>query len=58
MAHTYSRAAPDLLQALRNFTVTNRTLVAERGQFVDLLHSVTDASTRLGRLHRDQLEPT
>ena len=47
VAHTYARAAPDLLQALRNFTVTNRTLVAERGQFVDLLHSVTDASDRL-----------
>ena len=39
-------AAPDLLQSLRNFTVTNQTLVAERGQFVDLLHSVTDASNR------------
>ncbi|HEY8302412.1 MAG TPA: MCE family protein [Jatrophihabitans sp.] len=47
VAHTYSQAAPDLLQALRNFTVTNRTLVAERGQFVDLLNSVTDSSNRL-----------
>ena len=46
VAHTYAQAAPDLLQALRNFTVTNQTLVAERSQFVALLHSVTDASNR------------
>lgn len=46
VAHTYSDAAPDLLQALRNFTTTNQTLVAERSQFVALLQSVTDASNR------------
>ena len=46
VAHTYSDAAPDLLQSLRNFTTTNRTLVAQRSQFVALLQSVTDASNR------------
>jgi phospholipid/cholesterol/gamma-HCH transport system substrate-binding protein len=46
VAHTYADAAPDLLQSLRNFTVTNQTLVAERSQFVNLLRSVTDASNR------------
>jgi phospholipid/cholesterol/gamma-HCH transport system substrate-binding protein len=46
VAHTYSDAAPDLLQSLRNFTTANRTLVAQRSQFVALLQSVTDASNR------------
>lgn len=46
-AKTYTAAAPDLLQALRNFTVTNQTLVQERAQFVDLLHTVTSSSNRL-----------
>jgi phospholipid/cholesterol/gamma-HCH transport system substrate-binding protein len=47
VARTYNAAAPDLLQALRNFTTTNQTLVQERTQFVNLLSSVTDASNRL-----------
>jgi phospholipid/cholesterol/gamma-HCH transport system substrate-binding protein len=46
-AKTYTQAAPDLVQALRNFTVTNQTLVHERAQFVDLLQNVTSSSNRL-----------
>lgn len=46
VAHTYAQASPDLLQSLRNFTTTNQTLVQERAQYVDLLQSVTDASSR------------
>jgi phospholipid/cholesterol/gamma-HCH transport system substrate-binding protein len=46
VASNYSSAAPDLLAALRNFTVSSRTLAQQRAQFVALLQSVTSASNR------------
>lgn len=46
VASNYSTAAPDLLAALRNFTVSSRTLAQQRAQFVALLQSVTSASNR------------
>lgn len=49
VANNYSAAAPDLLAALRNFTVSTRTLVAQRAQFVALLQSVTSAANRFGK---------
>jgi phospholipid/cholesterol/gamma-HCH transport system substrate-binding protein len=49
VAKTYTASAPDLLSALRNFATSSQTLVQERGQFIDLLHSVTSASNRFGQ---------
>lgn len=49
VAKTYRAAAPDLLSALRNFAISSRTLVQERSQFIDLLHTVTNASNRFGK---------
>lgn len=46
VASDYTNAAPDLLAALRNFTVSSRTIAAQRAQFTALLHSVTSASNR------------
>jgi phospholipid/cholesterol/gamma-HCH transport system substrate-binding protein len=48
VAKTYTAAAPDLLAALNNFTTGSKTLAQQRGQFVDLLRTVTSASNRLG----------
>ena len=41
VAKTYTAAAPDLLAALNNFTTGSKTLAQQRGQFVDLLRTVT-----------------
>lgn len=46
VAKEYSLASPDLIKALRNFTTSSQTLVAERAQYVSLLHTVTSASQR------------
>jgi phospholipid/cholesterol/gamma-HCH transport system substrate-binding protein len=46
VASDYTTSAPDLVAALRNFTVSSRTLAEQRAQFVSLLHSVTAASNR------------
>jgi phospholipid/cholesterol/gamma-HCH transport system substrate-binding protein len=48
VAANYTTASPDLLAALRNFTVSSRTLAARRAQFDALVSSVTSASDRLG----------
>lgn len=48
VAADYTTASPDLLAALRNFTVSSRTLAARQAQFEALVGSVTSASDRLG----------
>lgn len=44
VAQNYSQAAPDILQALTDFSVTSRTLVNQRRNFADLYQSVTSSS--------------
>jgi phospholipid/cholesterol/gamma-HCH transport system substrate-binding protein len=46
-AHNLDKAAPDLLDALEDFTVTSRTVVEQRAQLRELLTSVTGASDDL-----------
>lgn len=46
-AHNVDKAAPDLLDALEDFTVTSRTVVEQRAQLRELLTSVTGASDDL-----------
>lgn len=47
VANTYSDAAPSLLGALDDLTVTTRTVVAERQQLSDLFGTVTGAANDL-----------
>jgi phospholipid/cholesterol/gamma-HCH transport system substrate-binding protein len=44
---TYSHAAPDILQALNDFSITGRTIAAERAQVAALFSTVTAASDNL-----------
>jgi phospholipid/cholesterol/gamma-HCH transport system substrate-binding protein len=46
-AANVDEAAPDLLDALEDFTVTSRTVVEQRAQLRELLTSVTEASDDL-----------
>jgi ABC-type transporter Mla subunit MlaD len=46
-AHNLDKAAPDLLDALEDFTVTSRTVVEQRAQLRELLTSTTAASDDL-----------
>lgn len=46
-ARNLDKAAPDLLDALEDFTVTSRTVVEQRAQLRELLTSVTAASDDL-----------
>jgi phospholipid/cholesterol/gamma-HCH transport system substrate-binding protein len=46
-AGNVDKAAPDLLDALEDFTVTSRTVVEQRAQLRELLTSVTSASDDL-----------
>ena len=46
-AKNVDKAAPDLLDALEDFTVTSRTIVEQRQQLKDMLLSVTAASDDL-----------
>jgi virulence factor Mce-like protein len=46
-AHNVDKAAPDLLDALEDFTVTSRTVVEQRAQLRELLTSTTAASDDL-----------
>jgi phospholipid/cholesterol/gamma-HCH transport system substrate-binding protein len=46
-ARNVDKAAPDLLDALEDFTVTSRTVVEQRAQLRELLTSVTAASDDL-----------
>jgi virulence factor Mce-like protein len=46
-ARNVDKAAPDLLDALEDFTVTSRTIVEQRAQLRELLTSVTAASDDL-----------
>ncbi len=48
-AANVDKAAPDLLDALEDFTVTSRTVVEQRAQLRELLTSVTSASDDLRR---------
>jgi phospholipid/cholesterol/gamma-HCH transport system substrate-binding protein len=48
VAANYTAASPDLIAALRNFTVSSRTLAERQAQFTALVRSVTSASDRLG----------
>jgi phospholipid/cholesterol/gamma-HCH transport system substrate-binding protein len=48
-AANVNKAAPDLLDALEDFTVTSRTVVEQRAQLRELLTSVTSASDDLRR---------
>ncbi|WP_439378256.1 MCE family protein [Amycolatopsis lexingtonensis] len=47
VAHTYDKAAPDLLEALSDLTTTTRTIVDQRAQLSDLYATVTAASVDL-----------
>ncbi|GIH18422.1 MCE family protein [Rugosimonospora africana] len=47
VANSYDRAAPDLVGALNDFTVTSRTLVDEQDQLRQVFQTVTTASTDL-----------
>jgi phospholipid/cholesterol/gamma-HCH transport system substrate-binding protein len=44
VAHTYADAAPDILQALTDFTTTSRTLVERRSDLSDLYRTVTGSA--------------
>src|SRR5581483_4424485 len=44
---TYSTAAPDLIQALKNLTTTSQTLVDQEGDLKDLSKDVKDAANGL-----------
>ncbi|MFC4853716.1 MCE family protein [Actinophytocola glycyrrhizae] len=48
VADTYAQAGPELLTALRDLTVTTRTVVEQRGRLADLYRTLTNASIDLG----------
>lgn len=47
VADTYARAAPDVLDAMRDLTTTTRTLVAEQAALRDLFGTLTRSSINL-----------
>jgi phospholipid/cholesterol/gamma-HCH transport system substrate-binding protein len=47
VADTYAQAGPELLTALRDLTVTTRTVVEQRGQLQDLYSTLTNSSIDL-----------
>lgn len=47
VADTYAQAGPELLTALRDLTVTTRTVVEQRGQLSDLYATLTNSSIDL-----------
>lgn len=47
VADTYAQAGPELLTALRDLTVTTRTVVEQRGQLQDLYATLTNSSIDL-----------
>ena len=53
VANSYDRAAPDLVGALNDFTVTSRTLVDEQDQLSQVFQTVTTATTDLTRFLSD-----
>ncbi|MFC6880588.1 MCE family protein [Actinomadura yumaensis] len=47
VSRAYDEAAPDILQALNDFSYTSRSIVQQRGDLAQLYASVTDASQGL-----------
>ena len=56
LADTYTRAAPDLLTALADLSVTTRTVAEQRQNLAQLWTSVTGAAEDLGGFLRDNRE--
>lgn len=58
LTEVYSEAAPDLLQALEDLTVTSRTLVEQRENLANLYETITRAAngtTRFLEINRDNI---
>jgi phospholipid/cholesterol/gamma-HCH transport system substrate-binding protein len=53
---TYTKAAPDLIQALTNLTTTSQTLVDKKDDFANLYDTLTDTSDDLYGFLKDNKE--
>jgi phospholipid/cholesterol/gamma-HCH transport system substrate-binding protein len=58
VANAYDKASPDIIQALSDFTVTSRTIVAQRDELTQLYAAVTSSAQDLDtflRVNKDNL---